>query len=1154
MHSEPQGTSLGVSHRRRRSGNSFQRFPIWLAVLVAVCLAAASLFGQSLTQGAIAGTVFDPTHAVVADATVNLRSLDTGETETTTTSSTGAYHFNLLKPGKYQVTVEQPGFAEIEASTVVALGQTSNVDINLEVRKTSETIEVSGNAPLLVLDPSSSTSFTQQEVQRLPSAGGDITNIAQTAPGAVMNSQGGLGNFTVNGLPATSNLFTVNGENIMDPYYNVNNSGATNLTLGQNEISEATVVTNPYDGQYGQLAGAQVTLITKSGTNSFHGNAQYWWNGRSMNANDWLNNFDGTPRPFANANQWAGGFGGPIRKNSTFFYVDTEGLRFILPNSDLVYTFTPAFASAVEANVASVQPNEAATYTKMFNYYLNAPGVSRATPVPNDTECNRNTLSLPGFDPTTQSCSAVYRATPTSFAKEWILAFRVDQKLGNNDNAYFRYKMDHGQQPSYIDPINSLFDANSKQPSWDTQISETHVFGPRATNNFMATLSWYSALFQQNTQAVAAAFPYALNFSGSALPYYNMNPMELYPSGRNITQYQFIDDFSLNRGRHNFKFGANFRRYDVSDQNFSFKYPLVYFNDSPAGGDGLQNFVDGLAFQYRRASIPNQNVPIALWGLGLYGQDEWSVTHNLKLTLALRVERSSNPVCQANCLSNFGSSWQNLPSYQAFLAGNDPGAIPYSSDIRYNQHQAFPGTDSINLSPRFGFTWSPRGDNKTVISAGFGIFYDGLPVGLLDKGVLANPPTSVMLRVRPLTGTPPFDTTTNGAAATWAASAAAFSITSDFNTITDNLNALGVVFTPPGINSVAGTMHTPRWQEWNLRVQQELNRSTALVLNYVGNHGIRQPYGNSWLNAYDPFCVYSAGFSCTSDLLPVAPPVPNYSTVNQIQSGAVSNYNGLTVSLRKQLSHSISAHVNYTWSHNLDEASNGGVFYYGGDSLVTQLSPFGLRNENYGNSDYDVRHSFNADYVVSPQFHVGNAALGFLVNGWQWSGKWFWRSGLPFSVTDEATLLSLLNTGGTVMGTPLVGGSAPGQHSCGKAAVTTPCLDASVYADSFDLNFNGFTSWSTQRRNQYRGPSFFDMDMSLFKTFKIRERLSVGIGLQAYNVFNHPNFANPASAIEGQIPFGTITSMQGTPTSPYGNLLGFDSSPRVAQLSAKIEF
>ncbi len=358
----------------------FERLPIVLAVLLALCLATTPMFGQSLTTGNISGTVFDQSHAVVPGATVNLKGLDTGSTATATTSATGTYSFNLLRPGRYEVSVKQGGFAELVQTTEVQVGQSTKADLNLNVSKSSETVEVSGQAPLVNTEPSINTAFSEQEVAQLPSAGGDITNIADTAPGAIVNGTGGYGNFTVNGLPATSNLFTVNGENDMDPYFNINNSGASNLTLGQNEIGEATVITNPYDGQYGQLAGAQVTYVTKSGTNTYHGNAAYWWNGRTLNANDWMANNSGSPRAFSNANQLATSFGGPIIKNKTFFFVDYEGMRFLLPNVDQVTAPSTAFINAAEANVSSVNPAESSTYNQLMSFWTNAKGYNGATP------------------------------------------------------------------------------------------------------------------------------------------------------------------------------------------------------------------------------------------------------------------------------------------------------------------------------------------------------------------------------------------------------------------------------------------------------------------------------------------------------------------------------------------------------------------------------------------------------------------------------------------------------------------------------------------------------------------------------------------------------------------------------------------------------
>jgi carboxypeptidase family protein len=1130
---------------------------------------------QSLIAGDITGTVLDPTSAVVPGVTVNLKGLDTGAAQATTTNAEGTYRFTLLKPGRYEISVQAKGFARLVANVVVNVGQTTMADLKLEMLKAAETIEVTAAAPLINTDPGNSTSFTEAEVQLLPSGGADITNIAFTAPGVVVNVTGGFGNFTVNGLPATSNLFTVNGENDMDPYFNINNSGATNLTLGQNEIQEATVTTNPYSGEFGQLIGGQISYVTKSGTNQYHGNLLYWWNGDYLNANNFFSNAGGSPRPFANANQWAASIGGPIFKNKTFFFLDTEGMRFILPNVFASTVPTPAFAAAVLPNVTAQQPNEAAAYTTMLGIWANAKGnVLSSAAMPG---CNAN-LILPGFTPNAagDNCAQIINTTPTSFAKEWILSGRVDHKLTDKDNIFFRYKSDKGLQPTTIDAFDSRFDANSNQPAWDAQANETHVFNPRSTNAFTASASHYVAQFLQNTALVQSIFPYATTFA-QAITFTPVNGAgEAFPQGRNITQYQFIDDFSHTHGKHNLKFGENFRRYDVSDHNFFFNTPLVYFRNishyggpgvscpggaanAPNCGNGLQGFVDGRAFQYRRADSPSQDVPVALWGIGFYGADEWKVSPRLTLTLALRAERNSNPVCQTNCFANFTGPFSTLASV---AAGAGAGDVPYSSDIKFGQHQAFHGVDAINLSPRVAFSWSPFASNKTVISGGAGLFYDNPAVGLVDN-LLANPPVSVQLRVRPSTGALAFDTTANGAAATFAAGASAFNITQSYNQIKAALAAQGIVFNAPAFNSINGTVHAPQAQEWNLKVQEEFGRKSALTVNYVGNHVIRIPYTNSWANAFDPNCLFcdALGNPTVPGVSETGPVVPNYANVNQVQSGAISNYNGVTFSLREQFSGWFLAHFNYTYSHNLDEVSNGGLFTYG-DSILGQINPTSLRASNYGNSDYDIRHLFSADYVLTPGFHFGNKFLKQLAGGWQWSGKVFARTGLPFSITDGNWNGSLVNGGGTIFAQPIAGVTA--QATCGKADVvtnTTPtppvfgvntCLNPAAFIDSGANTFTGYAAWPGQNRNQFHGPHYFDMDMALYKTFHLKERSSLGIGMAAFNVFNHPNFATPGGLASGT--FGQLSSTVGTPTSPYGNFLGFDSSVRVVQLSAKVTF
>ncbi len=181
-------------------------------------------------------------------------------------------------------------------------------------------------------------------------------------------------------------------------------------------------------------------------------------------------------------------------------------------------------------------------------------------------------------------------------------------------------------------------------------------------------------------------------------------------------------------------------------------------------------------------------------------------------------------------------------------------------------------------------------------------------------------------------------------------------------------------------------------------------------------------------------------------------------------------------------------------------------------------------------------------------FHSGNWLVRNVLGGWQWSGKIFWRSGLPFSVSDANWALG--NGGGTLLA-QYIGGQA--QTSCGSGAAVTPCINANAFLNSGADSFNGYTAWSSQTRNQFRGPHFFDVDMNLYRNFKLGEKVTFGLGLQAFNVFNHPNFANPDSGL-GDATFGQITGMMGTPTSPYGNFLGFDSSPRLVQITGKIIF
>src|SRR5580693_7930371 len=257
-----------------------------VALLMVVASSALQLRAQTQTTGEITGSVTDPSGAAVPNAKVTLTDNAKGSTQSTETNKDGVYRFQLLNPSSYTVSVTSSGFEETKRTLTVALGQVTTGDLQLTIGSASETVNVAGEAePLLQTENGNvATTFDQQQLSETPNPGNDLTAIVQTAPGVVMNTAGGLGNFSDHGVGAASNLFTLDGMDDNDPFLNLNNSGATNLLLGANDIQESTIVSNGYSGEYGSLAGASVNYVTKSGSNDFHGNAIYYWNGSAFNA------------------------------------------------------------------------------------------------------------------------------------------------------------------------------------------------------------------------------------------------------------------------------------------------------------------------------------------------------------------------------------------------------------------------------------------------------------------------------------------------------------------------------------------------------------------------------------------------------------------------------------------------------------------------------------------------------------------------------------------------------------------------------------------------------------------------------------------------------------------------------------------------------
>lgn len=1103
-------------------------FKIAMAGLIALLFfTALAVYAQSTTTGDVTGTVSDPTGAVVPSTPVNITNTGTGQTQSTTANADGVYHFSYLPPGAYTISVNAPGFQATAVKTNVEVGQTVTTDIKLSIKSTSSTVVVTESAQGVQAENGDiSTTFNTHQLTTLPNPGNDVTSYAQTAPGVTMNTQGGYGNFSSFGLPAASNLFTLDGQNDNDPYLNLNNSGATNLLLGSNEIAEVTVVNNGYSGQYGQLAGAQVNYVTKSGTNEFHGNATYYWNGPQLNANDFFNNASGTPKPFDNANQWATGGGGPIVKNKTFFFVNYEGLRVVLPTSSEVLIPSPQFQAATLTNLMSVSPASVPLYQQVFKLFNNAPGAAGATAQPGGG-CGDFTLLSAGVP-----CTDQFRAAPGNFTHEEQYAIRVDQNMGNNDRLFARFQRDNGVQATYTDPLNSVFNAASGQPEWQAQLSETHTFGATATNNFVASAQFYAAVFgPSNLSASLSAFPTTLTFANG---WANVGGEDYdWPQGRRVTQYQLVDDFSKVIGRHTFRAGLNGHRDNVTDLSFG-------VNTSGYLTEGsLMDFYEGGGIDNSLAqAFPSASEqPIELWLLGGYVEDDINVTSRLKLNVALRLDHNSNPVCGHDCFARTVVPFTDL--------NHDP-TIPYNQAIDTGLHQAYPATDNIVWQPRLGFAWSTA-DQKTVVRGGAGIFGDSFPGTVVDDFAKNFPEFNQFV-----VSNAPISTAVPGnlfqiAQSSNASLASAYSSGGTLASI----SATNPLFSPPSFTSSENIIHQPRYYEWNLEIQRQLPGNLVFSANYVGNKGQWIPITNMGPNFYYP--GGTAG-------VPTTVPDARFGTVTQIESAGNSSYNGLTISLRKPTSHGLTFGANYTWSHAIDDVSNAGFLpfnYATALSVLVPQNPYEYLS-NRGSSDYDIRQYFSANYVwedaVRHMFHWGPNAL---FGGWTIGGTIFFRTGLPYTVIDgaETSTLEAYNYGGTesfqdVFATPLVSANTV---SCGKANTVnqnTPCMTAAQFgADVTSAYFGGI-----QGRNDFRGPNFFDTDLTAMKYTNLgTEKMKFGIGFEFFNLFNHPNFDQPVNDIANS-EFGEITRAVSVPTSILGAFLGGDASPRIIEVKATLTF
>ena len=1153
---------LPVSDRLQCNFSFLSSRAVVLAVMIlATALLSGRAFAQGETTSAIVGQVADTTGAVVAGASITVTNQENGLKRSAKTDEAGRFNFPQLKPGAYAVKVEAPGFRTKQDNVVSGLGQKQTVNFTLKVAQSDMSVEVTSEAPLInTATANTTTTLSTRALEDLPNPGGDLTYPLQFAAGALINTAGsgndfvgssnGYGNVEFNGLPALSNGYIVDGLETNDPLTNLNSGLATNLVLGMNSISEVTVNTLSYSVDQGRYGASQVNYVTKSGTNKFHGNLYELWNGSLLNASNYfLSDTPGLHKPRSTVNHFGGSVGGPILHDKLFFFFDSEWVRIALPIFTTATLPSLSFQQYVLTQL-SASP-QLPFYTKMFSLYGNTGGTPLAV-----LGCPLNANGTLTSSSDGDGCANRRGVSHSSDDSEQVQTVRIDYNINASNTAWFRFQSDTGLQAAYTDPINPLFDAVSSQPLYSFAAGYTHVFSQNVVNYFNPAFSWYESLFApSNFQQTLAAFPIVLQGSGANAPFTTVGGLDnTWVQGRRASRFFINDNLAWSHGAHEFRFGTNTRIFCLNDYDFGEgTVPTVSYTTLP-------QFISGVASTATQTFPTSANEPFNFLNMDFYAQDTWRVTSKLTWTIGVRDTYNSNPLNPHQQIGRLSGSFDSI--------SHDVNQ-PLNAVIQTHLSNLFSSTPVAILQPRTAIAW--QFEPNTVLRSGFGIFSDIMPGSIADL-VGTNPPYVRTFQgglLGTVGGTAIAPGVPNSAVDATVAANQRFGAGFQPGQLScaSSLANAATCLPPVAITAVpSGELHAPYFMEWSLGLEHQFGTTASVKAQYVGTRAVNQPYLTQ-VNGFQTVCP-----GCFAPFPYMRPTDPRFAAVTQFSTGANSHYHGLQLTAMKRLGHGLQGQINYTWSHCMDEVSNGGFLQFSAGGILSPL-PGGLHRD-YGPCDYDIRSNLNAQYVYQVPVKVRSQWLGHIVNDWQVSGTLFWHSGVPFSVLSTPYSA---NGNGIVQGSgpqfaSLVPGADPYCRHCNLASTqpgTLQWLNPDAFASAVDPSTGACVGgdsaancqFGNSGRNQFRGPRFAWSDMYLTKRIPLGDKLTMRVEGQFFNIFNHPNFGLPSMVLAGvpgkpstQTGFGALTYTTSPPTGLLGVGLGGDNSPRMIAFQAKLEF
>lgn len=1098
-----------------------KKYRKWFALVCLACLVGfglqPALFGQA-TTGTISGTVTDGT-ATVPGAVVTVRDLDTNATHKMTTDVDGRFYFPGLPVGPYEIEIEKPGFGRYHQGPIVLLlNQVAVVNVTLSLSGVVETVTVTADAPLLnTSNAEVGVRFDTKRLTDLPtnppgginSAGGfrDAFAFALSAPGVSQlnsgNSTFGQGtNFSVNGSRPRGNNFVIDGQDSNDPSV----TGRQQVINNTDIIQEFHLITNQFAPEYGRAAGSVVNVVTKSGTNDFHGSAFWYYSSNAMNARTNLDKAAGfIDTPFYNEHQFGGTVGGPIIKNKTFFFGSLQRWTIRKLGSGTTISGVPTTAgdSLLQSSVGS-RPQVAALLKFVpgaatqgrdskgnltFASFCSAGGTA-----PNCTGGVANLVNVP--------TGSITGSISSPFSN-WQGSGRIDHRFNANENIGGRYL--------YSDSIQAGIGQATPPGLSTSNLSRTQALTAFLTSSFTpTTLNDLRASWQRLASNTTPTDPASLTIPSIEVPELGMTGFNSdvsrtamglavnQPQFRFNNTYQLQDTFSWNKGAHAMKFGIDFRRIDVKSFfvptiRGRLNYPTVQptgANALPAGTVSIQSFIDDTAAvaDINQALPGGATINYYRWyDYYAFAQDTWAVTHTFSLTYGLRYETPGNALASLYPLNDR-------------IVQTNGGNAGFLLTPR-------PSRDTDDWQPRVGFSWNPHFSNHGVL----GWMSGGNNLVVRGGYARTNDYAFINLALNVASSFP------------FLASSSRGPLTNAFTQLpltSPNL-ADPVVVARLTRTVLAGDFRTPDAEQFSLEVQRQIKSNNVVRLGYVGTKGtglFQTLDGNPRI-----LCpAVPVRFDSKGTQIPVGCPRvdPSRGVIRLRANAGSSIYHSLQVSYDRRFSNGFTAGAHYTWSAFIDSSSDTFNPSARGEVAIAQNS-FNLRGDR-GRSTYDRPQRVSVNLVYELPFFRGQSSFaGHVLGGWQIATFLTYQSGSPWSplngVDPTAALGGIdglvgsairpdLNTTLSVFGMSSADIVAHGGAALFKPLA--PCTRIGTTATCAPGERFGNVG-----RNILRSDRLKVVDFSVSKSTRIAEHQSIQLRLDMFDLTNTRNFGIPEARI-----------------------------------------